>query len=195
MIVDLPDPSTPAISMIGRDSEVMRRHPIEARRRAVFRRVVVTTILTVGAIAVYRSLWSPWAIAPILLAVPWGWRAWVALGHGETDDVVIGRRGAWNEVTDYVRRDRVQSAAVTANWFQRRLGLATLRIDVAQPLGKVRIVDMATHEADRLLDRLVGARSSADEGLAGDNVELGNHQSKVQRLAIVCTGHQAPKCA
>ena len=129
----------------------LRQHPRSARHRAIFRRVVSVAILVTVVFAISHNLWS---LVLIPLAVPWGWRAWVVLGHGETDDVVIGRRGVWKEVTDYVRRDRVQSAAVTANWFQRRLGLATLRIDVAQPLGKVKIVDMATHEADRLLDRL-----------------------------------------
>ena len=133
----------------------LRQHPTLARRLAIFKRVVLATIFAVLLIAIFRNIWSLSTLVLIPLAVPWGWRAWVVLGHGETDDVVIGRRGVWKEVTGYVRRDRVQSAAVTANWFQRRLGLATLRIDVAQPLGKVKIVDMATHEADRLLDQLV----------------------------------------
>jgi len=149
----------------------LRRHPFEARRRAVFRRVAVTTILTVITIVVFSG--SPWTLVLILLAVPWGWRAWAVLGYCETNDVVIGRRGVWNEVTNHVRRDRVQSASVKTTWFQRRLGLATLRIHIAQPLGKVDIVDLAATEADRLLYALVvkpsGRQSSAASGPAVDH--------------------------
>ena len=138
----------------------LRRHPIVARCRAVVRRAVFTAILTVIAIVVFS--WSLWTLVLILLAVPWGWRAWLVLGYGEADDVIIVRRGVWNEVTNHVRRDRVQSAAVRATWFQRRLGLATLRIHIAQPLGKVDIVDLAAIEADRLLYAIGGGTPASN---------------------------------
>ncbi len=70
-----------------------------------------------------------------------------------------------------MRRDRVQSAAVRATWFQRRLGLATLRIHIAQPLGKVDIVDLAAIEADRLLYELVVKPSGRQSSVAGGTAD------------------------
>lgn len=133
----------------------IERHPNAARRRAIIRATWPPLVGFLVLIAVTRSAWALVALLLVAIAPVLGWRSWTVLGHGGTPDVMVGRRGLWTEATSFVRRDRVQSAGVTASWFQRRRDLATLRIDVAQPLGSVVVRDMDADEAHRLLDELV----------------------------------------
>lgn len=134
------------------------RHPRAALRRAIVQRVLTSMFVVVPVVVTVRSAWAlPVLVFPVC-AVVWGARAWRVLGHGETADVVVGRHGVWGEETSFVRRDRVQSVSMSASFFQRRRGLASLRIDVAQPLGRVQIHDMADTDARRMLaDLAAGA--------------------------------------
>ncbi len=122
-------------------------HPRPALRRSVFR-WTRPVVLIVGIVWIaLRTSWVPLLFLWLLPAGALGIRAWRVLGHGENDDVVLARRGAITDQTVAVRKDRVQSASVYANWFQRRLSLATMQIEVAQPLGRVVVRDMDATEA------------------------------------------------
>ena len=140
----------------------VRRHPRAALRRSLIR---WTWPVAVVALALWAGLQMASAGLLVLAAIPaaaLGARAWRVLGHGETPDVVITRRGAIRDHTAVIRKARVQSVSVTANWFQRRKRLATLRIHVAQPLGGVSIRDMAATDATNLAARLVPAQRSTE---------------------------------
>lgn len=142
------------------------RHPTAALRRAIIRRLGPALLAVGAAVALWDSSWRFALLLLLPLSVLSGWRAYAVLAHGATSDVVTGRQGVWTERTSHVRRSRVQSASVTANWFQRRLGLATLEIHVAQPLGRVEIRDLAADEARRLageVTRSLGEASSRGE--------------------------------
>lgn len=133
----------------------LHRHPPAALRRALIRWVVPVALVTVAAASVIRR--AP-AAALLLLVIPaavLGWRSWRVLGHGETPDIVVSRRGAITERTTVVRLSRIQSLSVAANFFQRRLGLATVQIQVAQPLGRVVVKDMDAAAAAEMALRLL----------------------------------------
>jgi putative membrane protein len=141
--------------------------PIRAHPRAALYRSLIrwTWPMAVAALAIWAGLQTAWAGFLLLALIPaaaLGTRAWRVLGHGETADVVVARRGAIRDHTAVIRKARVQSVSVASNWFQRRRQLATLRIQVAQPLGSVSIRDMAAADASDLALRLARrGRSSA----------------------------------
>ncbi len=133
----------------------MQSHPPAALRRAVIRWAWPVTLASAIAMAFIRR---PPTIALLLLIVPaaaLGWRSWRVLAHGETAEVVVSRRGAVTERTTVAKLSRIQSVSVAANYFQRRLGLATVQVQVAQPLGRVTVRDMDAAEASELADRLL----------------------------------------
>lgn len=143
------------------DAEVSG-HPRAALRRSLIRWTwpVAAGVLTLwGGL---QSFWSGLLLVALLPAAGLGIRAWRVLGHGETTDVVISRRGAIRDHTAVVRKSRVQSVSVAANWFQRRRKLATLLVQVAQPLGRVSIRDMDATEATEVARRLARADRSPD---------------------------------
>lgn len=134
-------------------------HPL-ARRRGFVRLAVPATILS-GLL----TLWSPpWVLLwPLLLA--WAW--WVAtlryraLGWALTDGHVLARAGVATRRTWVVPVARIQTLALRASPFQRRLGLASLSIDTAgESTGRVRVIDLDAGVAADLLERL-GRRSAA----------------------------------
>ncbi len=132
----------------------IRGHPPAALRRSLIR---WTWPVGLGALAVWAGVRMASAGLLLLALIPaaaLGARAWRVLGHGETRDVVVARRGAVRDHTAVIRKARVQSVSVAANWFQRRHNLATLRIHVAQPLGAVSIRDMDATDAAELAARL-----------------------------------------
>jgi len=146
------------------------RHPAAALARSVIRRVVPMAIVAAAVIGLTRSPWALLTLVLPVVAAGFGWRAWIVLGHAETSDVVIGRAGVWGESTSFVRRDRVQSASMSATWTQRRRRLATLQIDVAQPLGSVSIIDMAESDARRLLIEIT---EPPTQSASTDTAEIG----------------------
>ena len=142
------------------------RHPAAARRRAVIRRVVPAIVVVALTTLLVDSPWRYAALALIPIALAAGLRAYAVLAHGETDDVVTGRKGVLTEHTMHVRRDRVQSTLTRSSWFQRHRGLATLEIHVAQPLGQVIVGDLAAHDATRIAADLVATSASVSGRLS-----------------------------
>ncbi|MCP3975280.1 MAG: PH domain-containing protein [bacterium] len=141
----------------------MRRHPPGALRRSVIRWVWPVAVVTLVALALIRRAPAAALVLLVLPAAALGWRSWRVLGHGETPDVVVSRRGAITERTSIVKLSRIQSLSVAANFFQRRLGLATVQIQVAQPLGRVTVKDMDATEATALAARLLANRKQDEE--------------------------------
>ncbi len=133
----------------------LQRHPRGALRRAVLR--WTRPVALVGAVTsvVFRTGWAYATFLLLPVAAALGWRAWTLLGHAVTADTVVARRGAITENLTVARRSRIQSVSLAANWFQRRLALATLRVEIAQPLGRVSIRDMAAADAARAAEDLI----------------------------------------
>ncbi len=129
-------------------------HPPAALRRSLIRWTWPVAAVTLAIWAGSQNVWGGLLLLALGPAAALGARAWRVLGHGETTDVVVSRRGAIRDHTAVIRKARVQSVSVVANWFQRRRRLATLRIQVAQPLGNVSIRDMDAADAVDLARRL-----------------------------------------
>jgi putative membrane protein len=101
-----------------------------ARRRAVVRRSALTTAMTIPVVLVLLPAGA--LLAPIaLLGIPWGRLAHRRAGSALDGDVLVVASGALVHHVELVPTERIQSRRTTASPFQRRLGLATLRLDVA----------------------------------------------------------------
>lgn len=133
----------------------LHRPPRAALRRALVRRVVPATA---AALVPAVVLWPGGVLA--LLAVPvsagLGVAAYRGLGHAVAGRFLITRLGSLNRQTMVVPVERAQSATVRATFWQRRLGLATMAVDLAGPGPRARVVDESHATAERLLSRVGG---------------------------------------
>jgi putative membrane protein len=134
-----------------------RRHPPAAVRRSIVRR----SLRLVPIAALIGLLLAGVAAAPVgagvgvIMAVPVGWLEGRRLKSGWTKTAIVTERGviSWRRTVVPVRR--VQSVGVSQNPFQRRFGLATVRLDVAGSVGGIELLDVATADAARIAE-LVG---------------------------------------
>ncbi len=116
----------PAAALVVDD---LVRRPAAARRRGILRRTVPFALLAVvGAL-----LWFPsgLALGP-MVAVGWWWGV-VAdrrAGHALDQGWAAFGAGAVVHVRTAIPLDRVQSTRTVSSWFQRRVDLATLRLDL-----------------------------------------------------------------
>ncbi len=114
--------------------------PPAARRRAIVRR---TGVLALGAL-VATFAWYPAGAASLLAVaagVPWGRRAHARAGHAVASGVIVLSSGVVAHHVQIVPVGRLQSARTLASWFQRRVGVATLALDVAGASPRLMDVD------------------------------------------------------
>jgi putative membrane protein len=101
-----------------------------ARRRAIVRRTALTVTLTIPVVVLLLPVGL--VLAPLaLLGGPWGALAHRRAGSALDGDVLVVASGALVHHLELVPAERVQSRRTAASPFQRRLGLATIRLDVA----------------------------------------------------------------
>ncbi len=126
-----------------------------AARRIFFRYALGAVPLA----AVAFLVWRPAVILVVAwLAVVW-WYARVRggrIGWAVSDDQYLVRTGAINVGLRLVRLDKIQTLWLTASPFQRRLGLASIRVSTAGrgAGGLVTLPDLTRSEAETLLARL-----------------------------------------
>jgi putative membrane protein len=125
----------------------LRPAPPAARRRSVIRASIPAVVVAAAfsVLAVMTSLW--WLVPTILvLAVGplLGELAYRGLGWAEHAGVQHSRSGALARRTAIVPQARVQSTAVVSSLFQRRRGLASVRLDLAS--SAVGVVDREAGE-------------------------------------------------
>jgi putative membrane protein len=114
-----------------RPSELQPRSAI-ARRRAILRRTALTTAVAMTVVLLLEP--AGVVLAPLaLLGIPWGRLAHRRAGSSLDGDVLVVASGALVHRLELVPTERIQSRRTTASPFQRRLGLATLRLNVAGP--------------------------------------------------------------
>ena len=128
-------------------------HPRPAVRRAIFRwlRSVSLPLAAIWLI--------PWplleagrvpALALLPLAVVLGVVEYRHLAHGVGERIVASRQGALSVTTSLAPLVKVQAVSTRANFFQRRLGLATVHAHVAGPGGDVEVLDCGAGRAREL---------------------------------------------
>jgi putative membrane protein len=112
--------------------------PPAARRRAIVRR----TALTAAVAAAIAVAWWPAGAASLplaLLGVPWGRAAHRRAGSALSGRVLAVASGVVVHHLELVPAGRVQSARTSESPLQRRVGLATLHLDVAGGSGPLRV--------------------------------------------------------
>ena len=138
--------------------------PAAARRRAWFRRLVPVALLVA---ALYGLTTSTWALLAAVVLVPTAVGAEMAfrgLGHAVLPSFVVARRGGFLRETVVVPVAKAQSARLSASLLQRRLGLATLSIDVAGQGRTPAVVDGDAELLAQLRGRALGTPAArADE--------------------------------
>jgi putative membrane protein len=147
----------------------LRVPPPAARRRAVTRSLL-RTALAIAVIAL--PLWQltsqdvlavPPALAlaavPLLaLAVVAGLAAYRNLGHAASAGFLYARAGVAIRVIAVVPVAKAQSGSVRSSPFQRRVGLATLHVDIAGGGSAPQVHDESEGRAEVLLQVLLGRR-------------------------------------
>lgn len=129
--------------------------PGRARRRYAFRSTLPVLVLTVP----YAILFFPWGLAGlflVLLAALYGLLRYRAAGYGLADDRLVLRYRRLARTTVVAPRGRLQSRGYSVSPFQRRLGLATLKVEVASGSGGTafRLPDMDAEVAEGLVEAL-----------------------------------------
>jgi putative membrane protein len=140
--------------------------PPAARRRMVRRGILQTAPLILAAIVVLWTVSRPAAPAALLgvpLAVLAGLAAYRSLGHARRDGFLYARQGTVIRVTTVVPVAKAQSGSVRSSFFQRRVGLATLHVDVAGGGPTPKVMDEAEPTAEELLQVVLG-RSPGPSG-------------------------------
>jgi putative membrane protein len=144
-----------------RPGDLHPRGPI-ARRRAIVKRMALTTALTIPVVVLLLP--AGLVLAPLaLLGRPWGALAHRRAGSALDGDVLVVASGALVHHLELVPAERVQSRRSTTSPFQRRLELATIRLDVAgarRGQGAPGLGDVAADHAIAVR-RSVGARRRA----------------------------------
>lgn len=124
---------------VSPDVEVHRHPPAAVRREVVRRAVRLVPAAVIGAFVLGGTgPLLPSAAVALVAAVLTGVPAGRRLRTGWDDDVVATERGLLARRRWVVPAGRIQSVAIEQNPFQRRLGLASVRLDLAgSPAGVV----------------------------------------------------------
>jgi putative membrane protein len=133
--------------------------PPVARRRTVRRGLLRAAPLILAAGAVLWTLVRPAAPAALLgvpLAALVGLAAYRSLGHARRGGFLYASQGAVIRVTSVVPVAKAQSGSVRSSFFQRRVGLATLHVDVAGGGPTPKVMDEAEPTAEELLQLVLG---------------------------------------
>lgn len=131
--------------------------PPAALRRARFRSLVVAAIVFVLAVALIRNAYALLAALVFLPAWLYSGRVYRALGHARTDTAVVTRSGPVVRNTAVVPVAKTQSCQLRSTPFQRRVDLATLRIQVAGRGPTVEIIDGDAATLGLLRNGVLGA--------------------------------------
>lgn len=154
-----------------------RRHPAGAVRRSIVRRSVRITpsAALVGLLVAGPSGAGSAAAIGLGVGVVTGWVAGRRLRSGWDDGVVVTESGvvAWRR--SVVPVARIQSVGVVQSPFQRRLGLASVRLDVAGAVWGVELRDLSAADA-QLLARRLGMSSA---GVTGAPIDDAPHPAPV----------------
>jgi putative membrane protein len=136
----------------GLTSVELTAMPPRARARRI-RRAVIATLLVTGTSLVVLGWVGLVGLVTAGLWVPLALAAHRALGHGRVGDVLLTRQGPVVRSTTIVPIAKVQSTAVRATWFQRRLRLASAQVHIATTARSsvVEVVDLDAEDAAAML--------------------------------------------
>ncbi|MCG6657955.1 PH domain-containing protein [Halomonas campisalis] len=131
-------------------------------RRVLFWRLLLglaAALLGLGALVGPASLapmtWGLLAAGLLPLAAGLAQLRWLALGWAREGDYLRVRQGLWGQRTSLFPLRSLVSASVQQSWLQRRRGVATLRLHLAN--GRVTLPFLACDDAYALANRLLAS--------------------------------------
>ena len=135
--------------------ENLKPLPTRARRRYAFRATLPALLVSAPAVIFL----FPWGLLVLLFALPaalFGLLRHRAAGHGLDGDRLVFRFRRLARTTVVASRSRLQSRGYSVSPFQRRLGLATMEVEVASGSGGTafRLADVEEVSASNLVERL-----------------------------------------
>jgi putative membrane protein len=139
--------------------------PPAARRRAILRRLAPWTVVA-AAVTIAAWPWGAISLFVLPLAVLGGELAYRGLGHAATPAYLVARNGALLRETVIVPVAKAQSARLRSSPFQRRVGLATLAVDVAGKGSTPRAHDADARRLAELHERVLATPSALTDELA-----------------------------
>jgi putative membrane protein len=149
-----------ALPGVDLDGVEWRRLSDRARRRW-FKRWL---FLVVPATVVPAVAWTPWCLVALAVLVPFAWfdaRMQVRhLGWAVDGEAVFFASGWWTRQTSTTRVSKIQALGLDSSPFDRRAGMASLRVDTAGAgrLGhRIDVPFLDGQVATELLDRLAVA--------------------------------------
>ncbi len=144
---------------LGTLSVPLSEHGPEARRRCFFRalRPPLALALVFAGVAWWRD-WAWWwpvgfAVLALGLGVLAGATAYRNLGHGLSTEHLVSGDGTFDRRRTVLETDGIIGWVVAQSWFQRRLGLATLKATTAAGSEYVAVRDIELDRAVALADR------------------------------------------
>lgn len=159
---------------VDRSSIELRSLPARARRRYVVRYALAVVALTVATALAGRFVSAAraiplWSFLPLLALAPLaGHVTWVHRGYAVLDEAVVVRSGFWRRQTHVVPTDTVQNLSVSRSPLQERIGLVSVRLDVASMpfLPGIPIPDVDGSVGTELRGRLLDGDGAITEGVA-----------------------------
>ena len=140
------------LSVDAPDRITLRAMPPEARARRLTRAAIAAIVVTTATLIALDWPLGLWGLVSAAVAVPAALGAYRALGWHRDAHVVLARAGWLVRRTSITPVHAPQSLRVASSPFQRRRGLATLRIEIARTTRArdPRLIDLRQHDADNL---------------------------------------------
>ena len=141
-------------------------HGPRAHRRCHIREQWFTLFLAAVAVVSYATGWPGWMPTWALIAIPLAQLTlgligaeleYRGLGHALTPEHLVSRHGAYQRTREVLERDGIIGWEIKQNYFQRRVGLATLVATTAAGPDHVEIVDIPLDAAVRVAHRVTPA--------------------------------------
>lgn len=135
-------------------------NPRATRTRWRFRATVPVVVVVGGAALITTNAVFLVGLVGVVPALIWADRYYRSLGHTVTATHVVSRWGAVFRHTAVMPVAKVQGSHLSSSPFQRRVGLATLRIAVAGDRTGVPVADAAVERLETVRHGLLASRAS-----------------------------------
>lgn len=157
----------------------LRKHPIAALRRSMFRHVMPWAVIATG-LAIWAPSWAwpiPAAIIPFAALV--GWDNYRSLGNALDERYLVTRNNSLVRSTVALQRTGIIGWRIHRSFFQRRSGLVTIGATTAAGAGVYHVTDVGESDGLALADEavpdllrpfLIGESTVEDQGQAERNV-------------------------
>ncbi len=133
----------------------LRKHPLAALRRSMFRHVVPWVVIAAG-LAIWAPSWAwPIPVAIIPFAALVGWDNYRSLGNALDERYLVTRNNSLVRSTVALQRTGIIGWRIRRSFFQRRSGLMTIGATTAAGAGVYHVTDVGEADGLALADEAV----------------------------------------